>query len=137
MVYGVLMWIVTVYAFRRGGWTERAAAAAMVVDSYVSVLVVSSPERMFRQVEVNMALTDFGLFVLLWCIGLWSNRFWPLWLAAIQGVTVLAHAAPLIPNMLPYTTHRAVALWSWPQWFILAFAIHRHQRRPSIASDHR
>ena len=123
------MWAVTVYAFRCGGWPERAAAAATMIGSYLSALVVSPIDNMFRHVEVKMAVVDFSLFVLLWCIALCSNRFWPLWLAAIQGVTVLAHAAPLIPNMSPYATDRAVALWSWPMWIILAFAVRNHNRR--------
>jgi len=122
------MWIVTIYAFRSGSKTERIAATCIMAGSYLSALVVSSSDVMFTHVEVQMALVDSGLFVILWCLGLWSNRFWPIWLAATQGVTVLAHAAPLIPNMSPYAVHRAVALWSWPQWVILAYAVYQHRR---------
>lgn len=128
MVYGVLMWTVTVYAFRRGGWMERIAAAGTMIASYLSALVVSPADDMFRHVEVKMAIVDFSLFLLLWSIGLSSKRFWPLWLAAIQGTVVLAHAAPLIPNMSPFAVDRAVALWSWPQWVILAFGVRSHDR---------
>lgn len=133
MVYGVLMWTVTVYAFRRGGWMERIAAAGTMIGSYLSAVVVSPDDDMFRHVEVKMALVDFGLFMLLWCNALSSKRFWPLWLASIQGVVVLAHAAPLIPNMSPFAADRAVALWSWPQWIILAFGVRNYHRAKAAA----
>lgn len=125
------MWTVTIYAFQRGGWTERLAAAGIVIDSYLSVLVVSSVDSVFRHVEVPMAIVDFCLFLLLCSIGLSSNKFWPLWLGAMQGVTVLAHAAPLMPDMSPYAVQRAVALWSWPMWIILAFAVRSRHRDKS------
>ena len=135
MLYGLLMWAVSIYAFRRGGWEERLAATGMIIASYLSALVVSPYESMYRHVEVPMAIVDFCLFVLLWCIGLWSNRFWPLWVAAIQGVTVLGHAAPLMPNMSPYASDRAVAMWSWPVWIILAFAVRAHHRENSAGDQ--
>lgn len=131
------MWAVTVYAFRRGGWTERFAASCTMIASYLSALVVSPVDDMFRHVEVKMATVDFSLFLLLWIIGLRSDRFWPMWLAAIQGVTVLAHAAPLLPHMSPFAVDRAVALWSWPQWIILAFGVRNYnvaKRRSQAAS---
>lgn len=127
MFYGFIMWAVTLYAFRKGGWEERLAAMSSVAGSYLSALVANA-NGSFQRFEGPMALVDMGSLCLLIVIAMRSNRFWPLWLAAIQGVSVLGHLAPLIPNMQPATSYNAVALWSYPWWIILAFAVRNHSR---------
>lgn len=131
MFYGLIMWASAIYAFRHGGWEERSAAASMMIGSYASALVTSA-DGSFRHFEGAMAVVDFVLFLSLQLVALRSNKFWPLWLAAIQGVTVLGHLAPLIPNMLPSTSYNAVALWSYPSWILLAVAVRRHQHRHMV-----
>lgn len=135
IMYGILMWTVAVYAFRRGGRDERLATIGMILGSYLSVLVIGPHETFFQQVETEMATVDACLFLLLWCIGLWSIKFWPLWLAAIQGVTVLAHAAPLMPTISPFASSNAVSLWGYPMWVILAFAVRQHHRNRTRSVD--
>lgn len=128
MLYGLIMWAVTLYAFRKGGWEERLAAISSVISSYLSVLV-ADPNGSFLHVEGPMAIVDTCSLALLMLIALRSNKFWPLWIAAIQGVSVLGHLAPLIPNMQRATSYNAVALWSYPAWIILAFAVRNHNRQ--------
>lgn len=120
--YGLIMWAVTIYAFRKGGWEERAAAIGIVICSYASVLVASR-NGSFEHFEVSVALVDLTLLIALQLIALRSNKFWPLWLTAIQGVTVLGHLVPLIPGAQAATSHNAVSLWSYPVLLIIAFGI--------------
>jgi hypothetical protein len=127
MIFGVLMWAITIYAFRRGGWAERLAASGIVINSYLSALLVSPAGTQFRQVEVSVALVDLGLLFLLILIALQSRKYWPLWLTAFQGVTVLAHFAPYV-HVSPWVYFRATALWSWPMLVLLGFAIRSHHR---------
>jgi hypothetical protein len=129
MLYGVVMWGVAIYAFRRGGRDERLAATALVIASYLTAVAVSPSEHHYRQVESGIALVDAVLFLVLQFIALRSTKFWPLWISAIQGVTVIGHFAPLMPHMPTSIARDAVALWAWPQWIILAFAVHRHRRQ--------
>lgn len=129
--YGLVMWAAAIYAFRRGGREERLTAICMIVGSYLSSLVASPRETYFRNVEESIALVDSCLFLSLLLIALRSNRFWPLWLAALQGVTVLGHFAPLIPNMPASMSYHAVALWAYPQWVIIAYATRLHQQKQS------
>lgn len=128
MFYGLIMWGCALYAFRHGSWEERSAAASMMIGSYASVLVISV-DGSFRHFEGSMAVVDFLLFLSLQLVALRSEKFWPLWLAAFQGITLLGHLAPLIPNMLPSTSYNAVALWSYPSWILLALAVRRRHHR--------
>ena len=127
MAYGLLMWGVAVYAFRRGDREEIVAAVAIMIASYLSALLRSS-DHPYQHFEVGMAMTDLGLFVVLQTMALRSAKFWPIWLAAIQGVTLLGHFSPLMPGMMPAMARNAVALWAWPQWLILWFGIDRSRR---------
>lgn len=133
MIYGILMWAVTLYAFRRGGWAEKVAASGLVVGSYLAVLLLSSNDTMFQQVEVRIAFVDLGYLCLLVLIALRSRKFWPLWLTAFQGVTLLAHFAPYV-HVTPYVYQRASALWSWPMLIVLTFAVHKHHQRTRATS---
>lgn len=134
MIYGAVMWIVTIYAFRRGGRAEKLAASGIVANSYLTALVVSPVDTMYRQIERSVALLDLGLLFLLGSIALLSRKFWPMWIAAIQGVAVLGHLAPYV-HASPWVYNRAVALWSWVMWIVLGFAVYQHHRsrwqRPS------
>ena len=127
MIYGSLMWVVTIYAFRRGGWAEKLAAAGFVINSYISPLVQSADGTRFRQIELTVALVDLALLFLLILISLRSTKFWPLWLTAFQGVTVLAHLAPYV-HVSPFVYWRAASIWSWVMWIVLGFGVYRHHR---------
>lgn len=135
--YGLVMWAAAIYAFRRGGRVERLTAICMIVGSYLSGLLASSRETYFRNIEESIAIVDSCLFLSLQLIALLSNRFWPLWLAALQGVTVLGHFAPLIPDMPASMSYHAVALWAYPQWAIIAYATRLHHRQQSTGEHFR
>jgi hypothetical protein len=128
MIYGILMWAVTIYAFRRGGWAEKLAATGIVVNSYLTVLLVSPAGSEFRQVEVSVAIIDLGLLFLLILISMRSRKFWPLWLTAFQGVSVLVHFAPYV-HVSPWVYWRASSLWAWPMLIVLGLAIRNHSRQ--------
>lgn len=128
ILFGILMWAVFFYALRRGSWEERLAAGGLIVNAYLSALVRNPAAIAFKNVEVPVIFVDVGLLAILLLISLRSDKFWPLWLTAMQGLAILAHLSPFVPHMLPWGYWRAVAIWSWQMLFVLGFAIH-HQHR--------
>ncbi|KRB86001.1 hypothetical protein ASE00_04440 [Sphingomonas sp. Root710] len=137
ILYGILMWGVCLYAFRRGGWAERSAAVGIVVNSYMTTaatMFLTSSATRYHRLEVSIMLVDLGLLLVLLYVTIRSDKFWPLWLTAMQSLVVLAHLAPYVPHMIPWGYWRAVAVWSWPMLVVLAFAIHRHTPRRSAGS---
>src|SRR5262245_45458575 len=93
LIYGILMWAVFFYAVRRGGWAERTAAASIIVASYLTLIVNFSDPRIYEHVEWDVLTIDSLLFLVTMYIVIRSDKFWPIWLSAIQGVTLLCHFA--------------------------------------------
>lgn len=131
ILYGLLMWAVCLYAFRRGGWAERLAAAGIIVATYLTVLVLSPAAIRYHQTEFAVVIVDSALFVLLLFISLRTEKFWPLWLVAMQGLTILSHLAPYVPHVLPWAYHRAIVVWIYPMLIVLAYATRLHHRQMS------
>jgi len=128
LVYGALMWAVCLYAFWRGGWAERLAAGGIIAATYITVLVVSPVGMRFQHVELSIAAVDSALLILLLYIALRSEKFWPLWLVAMQGLTILSHFAPYVPHLRPWAYWRAVVVWIYPMLLVLGYAVHLHHR---------
>lgn len=126
ILYGILMWAVFVYALRRGAWAERLAAAGIIANAYLSFLLITPMSDRFKHLEAPVMLVDVALFVLLLFISLRSEKFWPLWLTAMHGLTTLAHFSPYVPHMQPLGYWRAAASWSWPMLLVLAIGIRCH-----------
>ena len=131
MIFGALMWGVCIYAWFRGGRAERLAATGIVLMTYLSVLVASPYTSSFRHVEWPMFMVDASLFFVLLGVSLKSEKYWPIWLTAMQGLTVLTHLAPYVPHVIPWAYGNANAIWAYPMLIILAFATRQHRRRLS------
>ena len=137
ILYGILMWGVCVYAIRAGGWAERVAAIGIVANSYlttIATMFLTSSTNRYQHPEVSIMTVDLALLLALLYVTVRSDKFWPLWLTAMQGLVVLAHLSPYVPHMLPWSYWRAVAVWSWPMLIVLAFAVHRHHLEKSRRS---
>ncbi len=129
------MWAVCLYAFFRGGWAERVTAGSILIATYVTVLVLSPLAVRYQFVELPvMAVDTIVLFVLVG-ISLKSEKFWPLWLTAMQGLTILSHLAPYVPHVLPWAYGNAVAVWIYPMLIVLAFAVHFHHRNRKVGGS--
>lgn len=130
IIFGALLWGATFYALRRGGTDERIAAVGMFANAYLTLLVVKPLATRFTHIELPIMLVDFGLLVLLLWLALRSNRFWPLWLAAMQFLATFAHFAPYVPHIIPWGYGSAVALWMYPMLIVVTVASHgAHEER--------
>lgn len=129
LIYGALMWAVCGYALLRGGKAERIAAVGIIAMTYLSLLVVSSVTLRFRHMELSVFMVDGSFFVVLLCLSMTTEKYWPLWLTAMQGLTALTHFAPYVPHVIPWAYANAIAMWVYPMLATLAYATWRHHRR--------
>ena len=125
MVYGVLMWTVTVYAFRRGGWEERLGASFSVIGSYLSPLL-TAVDGQYRHVEWGVFFVDSAHALLMTFVMMISRKFWPIWVAAITSVQLMGHLLPYMPVASPFIYYNSIALWSYPAWIVIAIGVRRH-----------
>lgn len=136
LLYGIVMWGVTIYAFRRGGWEERVATTSCVIASYLAALVVIADGHHFRRVEIWLLLVDAAYLAILIAIVARSPKFWPMWAAAISGVTLMPHFLPYMPlptGALRSVYRNAEAIWGWPLWLFMALGVRAHAKRKTQA----
>jgi len=128
-LFYALMVAATVYALGRGGSAERLVALLFLAALLGTAYVRSPAAIVFRHIEVGMFLVDLALFAALYLLSIFSTRFWPIWMSALQGVTVLSHAVKLAPPPTNFGYAVLEQFWSFPQLILLIVAVHRHRLR--------
>lgn len=126
----VLIALLAIHAACRGGAPERLTAMAMLVAAVATSMANMQAALPFRDVEWLLFWIDGALFAALLAIALTANRFWPLWVAAIQCVALAAHAARAFDAaILPLAYWWIIGKLSYPMLVLLAVGIERHHRR--------
>lgn len=129
-LFRILLIGVTVYALLRGGRDERVVALLCVAGTLATALVISPLVDRFVQVELGVVLIDSVLLVGFTAVALYSNRFWPLWVAGLQLTTMLGHTLKGFGDgLIPQAYGAALYFWSYPIILILGIGTWRtHQR---------
>ena len=89
----VLLALTIAYAWRRGGQPERAAAAA-IASMYVLDPIyhaIWGQVTAYDQINVGHFVIDTIAWMAMATIALRANRWWTIWLASTQTISVLAH----------------------------------------------
>ena len=94
----------------------------------VLTLAVNSPlSERYASVEVAILVIDATMLAIFAAIALTSDRYWPLWVTALQLLVVLAHIAKLAdPEMLRNGYGFVMAVWSYPQLLAIALGTRAH-----------
>ena len=125
VLFNILMLAASVYALGWGGAPERIFVVLSVLALYASIHV---HHENFLKLDVGLFLVDLALFCALFLLSIFSTRFWPIWMTALQGLCVLSHVVMLVP--LPEEGFGyAVLVWAWPMEMLLIVATFRHRQR--------
>jgi hypothetical protein len=128
--FPALLLVCCLYAFVAGGTPERLGAAAYGLACLASHLVVSAPAVQFRGVEKGVFVVDVLVFAAFAILALHANRYWPIWVSALLGVSVLAHPARWAgPDTVPWAYQFVMSIWSYPILAIIAIGTLNHRRR--------
>ncbi|MEP9357433.1 hypothetical protein [Sphingomonas sp. KR3-1] len=120
------------YALWKGGAPERIAAVIILLATLFTLLVAPDKSWVFGSVHAGIFLVDLSMFVALVALALHADRFWPLWMSAMQGFGVFGHISVwLAPSIKPVVYAATHAIASYPILILLAFATYRHLRRVS------
>jgi hypothetical protein len=129
-VFIILVMLLAVQAAWRGGAPERLASAAMLAATIATMLANTGMALPFREIEWRLLWIDAALLVALALIAMFADRFWPLWVAALQALAVSAHAARGVdPQILPFAYWLLLGKLSYPMILMLGIGIERHQWR--------
>ncbi|MEO7410124.1 MAG: hypothetical protein ABIU10_02210 [Sphingomicrobium sp.] len=138
-LYLVLLISCSSYAWWRGRSDERVAAAVCLLATALShlVLILNSPAGRFHQLETGILVIDVLAFLGFVSIALWSQRFWPLYVAGLQLTSLLAHFARVSQiDLLPVAYAAAERFWSYPILIIIAVGAWRQHRRSLDSIGH-
>ncbi|MGH6616845.1 hypothetical protein [Sphingomonas sp.] len=131
-----LQLLVSGYALLRGGAPERVTAIALTLAVLLGmVLQVSFPTR-FYHVDLGVMAIDVALFGVLVALALYADRWWTLWVAAMQGLGAGAHLIKAIDSDTIRVVYAILAAaWSYPIILLLLVGTIRHQRRMARGGD--
>ncbi len=130
LIFYLVQIAASAYATWRGGAPERAVAALLLVAAIVSSLIPVIPGRTFFVIDVDVIAIDLVLLSVLVLIAVRADRFWPLWLAALQLVAIGVHGVRAYdPHILPIVYARIVGEIAYPMLALLVIGTVRHHSR--------
>lgn len=136
ILYFTLLLTSYALAFGMGGSAEKWGASFMAVGSILTVAVTSPILVRFHAFNAGVCAIDAATLVAFIALARLSDRFWPIWAAALLLLTVWAHVVRAI-----HPTSRAVAyafneqVWSWPILILIAAASILHWRATATSSQ--
>ncbi|WCT72539.1 hypothetical protein PQ455_12945 [Sphingomonas naphthae] len=146
VVYDLTLALACGYAIVRGGRDERLGAAIMIVGSVLTVVAEYQGGKGWWNTRTGVIATDVAVFVAFLVLTLRSNRFWPIWVSALQLIAVATHLAiairpfdlrpETIPIVRPLLQAYAIALgfWAYPMLALIVLGAHRQHRRANPRS---
>jgi hypothetical protein len=118
LAFNLLFLLCVGYALARGRAPERIVALIFCAARMASDLAMSGGA--YRQPEIGVLAVDGLTFAGLTAVALTADRFWPILVSAMQGVSLFAHFGRLVAqDILPQTYLNAVQLWAYPQLLLL------------------
>ena len=127
-----LLLAVAIFAWRRGESPERIAALILVGMALADPLYHAFPGKqgIYDQVDFAHAAIDFAGLAAMVALALRADRFWTLWLGALQLIACLAHVLRAIEVDMPEIVYATIIRGPyWAQIAILGLATWLQVRR--------
>ncbi|HEX8256595.1 MAG TPA: hypothetical protein VF589_03110 [Allosphingosinicella sp.] len=140
LFYFFCLFAIVAYALWRGGKWEKLGALTLLAGSILTLIAVSAASRRFADVETGILLVDAAVLAAFLAIALRSDRYWPLWTAALQLIGLLGHFAKLADLEMPRNGYGFLqAFWSYPMMLTILIGTwnqHRAQHRGQQRAKH-
>lgn len=136
----ILFWayllLVCGYAFWRGRKPERMAAAACLLATVTTVLVIPPVTLRYSSPDMTLLAVDLAMLAAFGAIALTSDRFWPLWVTGFQLTMTMSHLMRAIdPELVPKVYAAASVFWSYPILLAILVGTWRTHRRAAARRD--
>lgn len=129
-LFQALLIICCSYGLIWGGRPERFAVIIILIGFFLTIAVAAPVSDRFSHVEVRIFLVDTAMLVSFFYLALNAERFWTLWLCAMQSIQVLTHLPIMvIPELMPQAYGAVAAVWAYPMLIVLTVGTYRHQQR--------
>jgi hypothetical protein len=130
LVYHFLLLTCWGYSLWRGGAPERIGATILLIGSILTKAAFSAPVGHLKSMEVGVFIVDIVTLAAFLGLALGAERFWPLWVAALQIIGTAAHLVKLLDPELFWRTYAfMLAIWAYPMILLMIAGTWRHRRR--------
>lgn len=135
LFFNALLLGVVGYAFFYGRRPERLGALVLLIGGLLTRLVWTAQSHGLVHVETGVLAVDVVGLAALFLLAVRTDRNWTLWLAALQLVATLGHAARVIdPLMLPTGYAFLLVVWSYPMLLTIALGTRTQQKKRAAAA---
>lgn len=135
-VYYALLLLCAIYVLARGGMPERAGLAIIAAGSLLSSALIAAPAHRYSSFQSGVLWIDVAVAIALVALALRANRFWTLWVAALQVAAIGAHLLALADPGIARIGYSAVmSLWAYPMLLLVAVGAYRRERSSAPALD--
>lgn len=130
MLFNLVQVAACFYALRRGGAPERWVAFMMAAAAALTAFLPFNPDVTFFSLDEPQLLVDASLLLGLTGLALRADRFWPMWVAALQLIAITVHVVRgLDPTILPIVYNRSIGKLAYPMILLLVVGTYRHRQR--------
>jgi hypothetical protein len=127
--YAFLLCTCCGYAMLRGGAPERISAAITAYAVILTYYATNWGPGRFATVEVGILVVDVVALAAWAAVAVYAQRFWPIWLTALDVIAVAGHGVKMADPDLRWGYAFAIAFWSYPMLLVLAGGTWCHRRR--------
>lgn len=138
LIYLALLLACCVAAYRFGGFAERWAAIILVTGSVLSFLLGPQTTH-WGSVSVPLFAIDFAGLVAFIVLARLSDKYWPIWVASLQLLSLAANVGQSIrpsARAIGYAINEQV--WSWAILLLVivqSLAARRMRLQPSPSPE--
>ncbi|CAN5404316.1 hypothetical protein BH09PSE4_BH09PSE4_22250 [soil metagenome] len=129
LIYLTILIGCCLYSLFRGGAPERIGVGILFGAIVLSAFAPKSGPIRFQTFESGLFVVDSMMAAALILLSLRAQRYWPMWVAAIQIDVIATHLMMLSPSIMPWSYSMAMAFWSYPASILIAIGTWRHRQR--------
>jgi len=97
------------------GKRDGRLAASMIVAAVLLSWWAQNVQQEWKVINLPVMLDDLGLWIGMLALMVRSRRYWPIWMAAAQSLTVASHLATLIAPAFAQKSYAALTtVWAIP-----------------------
>lgn len=125
-----LLMAVCIYSAIWGGKPERRAVMIFIAGLVMTLIALSLSGDRYTHLEIGVFVADLWILFAFVVLALKAERYWTLWICAMQVIQVLSHIPKMIiPELLPQAYYITIAIWAYPMLIVLTAGTYRHQQR--------
>jgi len=135
MLIAILFWSMMLavcgYALLLGGWEGRLTTLIILIASVATMVVnrwmtLHHYDGFWATTNELVLIVDLATFAAMFIVAGVSDRWWPIWVAAFQLNSVVAHFATVISPAFSALVYQGFeGLWAIPGQLVMAFGIYR------------